>query len=199
MTFRLKTLKLEILNVRGLEYSSPSSTRSTLVNDQAIKWAGRRSSQACITAVMQGRSDLHRDGLPLVPKHRAQSLPSPPCGARAAVSHGQPREETLNQWKRGRERGGPLLPEDREMPMHMTTCLPCTAAMFRNMAQERVRRSMRGHLKRARPYTWWSFGHAGGRHAGRRGGVASFPTTRSAVGADDVTIISNFSASRWPK
>ena len=29
----------EILNVRGLEYSSTSWTRSLLVNDQAIKWA----------------------------------------------------------------------------------------------------------------------------------------------------------------
>ena len=29
----------EFLNVRGLEYSSPSWTRSILVNDHAIKWA----------------------------------------------------------------------------------------------------------------------------------------------------------------
>ena len=31
-----------------------------------------------ITAVMQGRSELHGDGLPLVPKHRAQPPLSPP-------------------------------------------------------------------------------------------------------------------------
>ena len=37
----------EILNVRGLEYSSPSWTRSTLVNDQAIKWA---KAKACVHA-----------------------------------------------------------------------------------------------------------------------------------------------------
>ena len=29
----------EILNLRSLEYSSPSRTRSTLVNDEAVKWA----------------------------------------------------------------------------------------------------------------------------------------------------------------
>ena len=37
----------EILNVRGLEYSSPSWTRSTLDNDQAIKWA---QAKACVYA-----------------------------------------------------------------------------------------------------------------------------------------------------
>ena len=37
----------EILNVSGLENSSPSWTRSTLVNDQAIKWA---KAKACVHA-----------------------------------------------------------------------------------------------------------------------------------------------------
>ena len=35
----------EILNVECLEYSSPSWTRSTLANDQAIKWA---KATACV-------------------------------------------------------------------------------------------------------------------------------------------------------
>ena len=37
----------EILNVRGPEYSSPSWTRSRLVNDQAIKWA---KAKVCVFA-----------------------------------------------------------------------------------------------------------------------------------------------------
>ena len=37
----------EILNVRSLEYSSPSRTRSTVVSDEAIKWA---KAKACVYA-----------------------------------------------------------------------------------------------------------------------------------------------------
>ena len=37
----------ESLHVRGLEYSSPSWTRSILVNDQAIKWA---KAKVCVYA-----------------------------------------------------------------------------------------------------------------------------------------------------
>ena len=37
----------EILNVRSLEYSSPSRTRSTAVSDEAIKWA---KAKACVYA-----------------------------------------------------------------------------------------------------------------------------------------------------
>ena len=42
-----KKNSIEILNVRGLEYSSPSWTRSSLPNDQAIIWA---KAKACVCA-----------------------------------------------------------------------------------------------------------------------------------------------------
>ena len=37
----------EILNVKWLEYSSPSWTRSVLANDQAIKWVECKSMCLC--------------------------------------------------------------------------------------------------------------------------------------------------------
>ena len=43
----MKEQSEEILNVECLKYSSPSWTRSILVNDQAIKWA---KAKVCVHA-----------------------------------------------------------------------------------------------------------------------------------------------------
>ena len=55
----------EIQNVRGLEYSSPSWTRSTLVNGQAIKWAKAKAcvyadSVLCVGRIEQGPGAAER-------------------------------------------------------------------------------------------------------------------------------------------
>ena len=60
------------LRLRIRQDSGPLTSARCLLCPQAVR------PRPCITAVMQGRSELHRDGLPLVPKHRAQ--PSGCCG-----------------------------------------------------------------------------------------------------------------------
>ena len=51
-------------------------------------WSVVRRVGPHTTTVMQGRSQLHRNGLPFVPRHRTQPpLPPPPCGASAINIH----------------------------------------------------------------------------------------------------------------
>ena len=51
----------EILNVRSLDYSSPSWTRATLFNDKAIKWAKAKTSVYADSVLCIGRND-HEPG-----------------------------------------------------------------------------------------------------------------------------------------
>ena len=65
--------------VRGRSWPCGSgSVRTPDRLPELALFGARSSSHAPITAVMKGGSQLHCDGLPLVPKHRAQpSLPPP--------------------------------------------------------------------------------------------------------------------------